>query len=297
MYSVKYSGIMPALATPFCEDNKTINVNAVRNLIDKQINDGANGFYILGGTGEGYVMQRGEREVMCETVVEHVKGRVPVINHIASANLCEAVELAKHAERAGVDAIAAIPPTLFAYRNEDIYNHYKKIAESVHIPLIIYYYPGAQASMSAELISHIFEIENVTGVKWSSNNLFEMMRLKDMTQGEMNIINGGDEILLPALAAGADAGIGATYNIMLPEFVSIYNDFKAGKLESARATQLKVNRVIMALIRHQVIPSVKYGLELMGFDVGAATYPMKQFTEEEKEAFKAAMTSAGWPFN
>ena len=123
------------------------------------------------------------------------------------------------------------------------------------------------------------------------------MRLKDMTQGEMNIINGGDEILLPALAAGADAGIGATYNIMLPEFVSIYNDFKAGKLECARATQLKVNRVIMTLIRHQVIPSVKCGLKLMGFDVGAATYPMKQLTKEEEEAFKAAMTSVGWPFN
>ena len=296
MDNLKYTGIISPIPTPFCEDNKSIDVSATEMLIDKQISDGARGFYILGGTGEGFVMQREEREIMCHTVVEHVRGRVPVINHIASSNLCEAIELAKHAERAGADAIAAIPPTLFGYRDEDIYNYYKALAASVHIPVIVYYFPGAQAIMSAELIAHIFEIDNVTGVKWSSSDLFEMMRLRDLTKGEMNIISGGDEILLSAFAAGADAGIGSTFNLLMPEFVSIYNDFTDKNLERALQTQLKVNRVIEVLIKHELIPSIKYGLELMGFGVGSATYPFKQFTEEEKRAFKEEIFATGWPF-
>ncbi len=297
MRGVKYTGILSALPTPFCKDNYSIDTEAAKRLIDKQISDGVRGFYILGGTGEGFVMQREEREIMCHTVIDHVKGRVPVINHIASSNLREAIELAKHAEKAGADAIAAIPPTLFGYRDEDIYNYYKKLAESVHIPVIVYYFLGAQQTMSASLIAHIFEIDNVTGVKWSSNDLYEMMRLKDMTKGEMNIISGGDEILLSALASGADAGIGSTFNVLLPEFVSLYNDFVDKNLTRALETQLKINRVIEVLIKHELIPSVKYGLKLMGYDIGSATYPMKQFTPEEARAFESDMYATGWPFN
>lgn len=297
MSNIKFTGIISALVTPFCSDNKTINTDVTRTLLDKQIEDGASGFYILGGTGEGFVMAKEERKIMCETVVNHVAGRVPVINHIASANLNEAIELAKHAEKAGVDAIAAIPPTLFHYRDEDIYNYYKKLAESVHIPVMIYYFPAAQEIMTANLISHIFEIDNVTGVKWSSDDLFEMMKLKDMTNGDMNIISGGDEILLSAFAAGADAGIGSTFNVLLKDFVSIYNDFKNKELDRALATQLKINKVIDLLLNRELIPSVKLALKFTGFDVGTATYPFKQFTKAEEESFEKEIRALGWPFN
>ena len=297
MSSIKFKGIIPALVTPFCEDNKTVNVDAAKAVVERQLGEGAMGFYILGGTGEGFVMGREQREVMCDTVVEAVKGRVPVINHIAAANLNEAIELAKHAEKSGVDAIAAIPPTLFHYGDEEIYNYYKKLADSVHIPLIIYYFPNAQKIMTPKLISHIYEIDNVTGVKWSSLDLFEMMKLKDMTHGEMNIINGGDEILLPALAAGADAGVGSTYNVLLRDFVSIYNDFRNNKLDKALETQLKINRVINLLCEREIIPSVKLAMKLSGIDVGTATFPMKQFTKEEEELFERDIRALGWPFN
>lgn len=297
MPNTKLEGIISAIVTPFCQDNKTVNTDVACKLIDKQIEDGARGFYVLGGTGEGFVMARKEREIMCETVVNHVAGRVPVITHIASSNLNEAIELAKHAERAGSDAIAAIPPTLFHYRDEDVYNYYKKLAESVHIPVIIYYFPAAQEIMTPELISHIYEIDNVTGVKWSSNDLYEMMRLKDITNGDMNIISGGDEFLLSAFAAGADAGIGSTFNVLMKDFVSIYDDFKSKNLERALATQLKINRVIDLLLKRELIPSLKLALKLTGFDVGTATYPMKQFTKEEEASFEKEIRALGWPFN
>lgn len=296
MSNKKFTGIMPALVTPLCADNKTIDIPATHAIINHLISQGANGFYVLGGTGEGLIMAREEREVMCEAAMKAVNGRVPVINHIAAINIEESIALAKHAEQMGCDAIAAIPPCFFHYGEEDLYHYYKTLANAVHIPLIIYYHPGAQKAMSAKLIHHIFEIDNVTGVKWSSDNLFEMMKLKDMTHGEMNIINGPDQLLVSGLAAGADAGIGSTYNVMLPEFIKIYEAFQRGDMATAMATQLKINRVISVLIQHEVIPGVKYACGMMGFPVGNSNAPLRIYSSEEAKALEEDMKAAGWPF-
>lgn len=290
----KFTGILPALITPLAEDNKTVLEDSVKNLIDLHIKQGANGFYIMGGTGEGIATAREEREIMCELSVKYNAGRTPVINHIASTDFNEAVELAKHSEKVGCDAIAAIPPVFLRYSADDLYEYYKKLASSVNIPLIVYYHPGAQANMSAELIAKIFEIDNVTGVKWSSNNFFELMKLKDLTKGEMNIINGPDELLVLGLAGGADAGIGSTYNMMVPEFVNIYNYFQNGEIGKARETQFKVNRVIELLINSGLIPAVKYGVELMGIKAGAGRFPFTDFTVEEKAKLEAELKKLGW---
>lgn len=291
----KVTGILPALVTPFREDNKSIHRESTAKLLELLLQQGANGFYILGGTGEGLVMARPEREELCQLVVEQVAHRKPVINHIAAMNFREAVDLARHAEKAGCDAIAAVPPSFFYYSEDDLYDYYKGLAQAVSIPLIIYYHPSAQKDMSAKLIARIFEIDNVTGVKWSSNNFFELMKLKELTHGEMNIINGPDELLVSGLAAGADAGIGSTYNIMLPQFVEIYDLMQQGKCSEARALQLRVNRVIDLLLRWELIPAVKQGVRLMGIEAGDATFPMKHYTPPEAAAFEQALRAAGWP--
>ncbi len=296
MEKIKFKGVMPALITPFKEDNKTVNEQVAKDLIDLHLSQGADGFYILGSTGEGIVMSREERERMCEISVRHVNGRKPIICHIASINFEEAVALARHAEKAGADAIASIPPTILHYTADDIYNYYKKLAASVSIPVIVYYFPGAQSSMSPELIAKICEIDNVTGVKWSANNYYGMMHLKDITHGEIDIFNGPDEMLIQGLAAGADAGIGATYNPMLPEYVKIYKYFKEGNMEKALESQMNVIRVINSMIKYEVIPSVKYATSLLGFDVGNATFPMKALSDEEKVAFEKEIRAVGWPF-
>ena len=208
MNESKFYGVLPALVTPLKEDNRTVNTEVVKDIIEYHLSCGANGFYVLGGTGEGLVMDPEQRRIMCEASIKAVGGRKPVIVHIAAMNFNECIELAKHAERSGADAIAAVPPSFFFYDNEDLYQYYKKLASAVNIPLIIYYHPSAQKTMTPELIARIFTVDNVTGVKWSSGDLYSMIRLKDITQGDMNIINGPDELFCMGLMAGADAGIG-----------------------------------------------------------------------------------------
>ncbi len=296
MKGIKFEGILPALVTPLREDNKTINEECAEKLIEFQLQNGADGFYVLGGSGEGPVIAAEERMKMCEVAVHTVSGRKPVICHIAAMNMEEAVMLASHAEKTGADAIAAIPPLFFYYDEQDLIAYYKKLADSVSIPLIIYYHPSAQKDMSAKLIAKIFEIDNVTGVKWSSTNFFELMKLKELTQGDMNIINGPDELLICGLMAGADAGIGSTYNFMLPEFAELYRLFRAGKIDQARALQFKVNKAIDLAIKHEVIPMTKLAVSLMGFDVGNATFPMKHYTDAEKALIAGELKETGWPF-
>ena len=137
--------------------------------------------------------------------------------------------------------------------------------------------------MNAKFAARAFEIDNITAIKWTSSNYYQMMQLKQMTHGEMNIINGPDEMLLMGLTAGADGGIGTTYNIMLDVIRGIYDSFVAHDIENAQREQARANQVISSLLNYPIIPAVKAILEDMGFAVGNATFPMTQYNEEQKK--------------
>lgn len=293
---MKLEGIIPALITPLNTDGKTVNERSARALIEFLLKQGADGFYVLGSTGEGLVLDEQERMRMLEITVDQVGGRKPVICHTAAINFSEAVRLSKHAEKAGAAAISAIPPLFFHYTEADIYSYYKSLAGSTRLPFIMYNHPSANGGMCAEAVAKLFEIDNITGVKWTVNNYYELMRLKDMTHGEMNIINGPDEMLIAGLAAGADAGIGTTYNVMLPQFLEIYSCFKQGNIDKAREIQLQVNRVITCMLRHEVIPATKHMCTMMGFAAGDGTYPLRSLQKNGSAELEADLQAAGWPF-
>ncbi len=285
-------GILPAFVTPL-KQNNTIDHEAACKLLDMELAQGANGFYICGATGEGLVMQPEARTDMAQTVVQHLAGRVPCISHIAAIDMTTTVRLAREAEAAGCDYVAAIPPIYFAYTEDDIYNYYKTIADSVHIPVMIYYHPAAGVTLSAAFMTRLFGIENIKAVKWSRPDYFQLMRVKDMTHGEMNIINGPDETLLCGLACGADGGIGTTYNFMLPRFKKLYEAFRAGRLEEARLCQYEIDRVIAELFAEPIIPETKVIMKAMGYDIGYATYPMHRFSAEDEAKLLARIRAAG----
>ncbi len=292
-----FKGIIPALITPLCEDNKTVNEKMLRELVEFHLGMGADGFYIVGSTGEGLLLTEEERRRVCEITVSQVKGRKPVIAHIAAMNFNEALRLARHAEECGADALSAIPPLFFQYTEQNIYDYYKTLAESTSLPFIMYNHTAVNGGMPADIVTKMFkEIDNITGVKWTVNNYFELMKLKDMTDGKMNVINGPDEMLISGLAAGADAGIGTTYNVMLPLFLEVYKNFSEGNVEEARKIQYKINRVVDCMIKYKVLPATKYMYKMMGFNVGEAVYPMSVYTDAEKASFEADLKEAGWQF-
>lgn len=289
----KFKGIMPALVTPLNSD-ETVNISVLGELIDAQLKQGADGFYIGGATGEGICLGREERQKLAEAAIGAVGRRKPCIIHIASTNYNEAIELAKHAEKCGADGISAIPPLFFRYNESDVYNYYKTLAEAVSIPLMIYYNPAAGFTITADFAARMFEVDNITAIKWTSPDYYQMMRLKDLTHGEMNIINGPDEMLLMGLNAGADGGIGTTYNVQLETIKLIYESFNKGDIAAARKAQTKADSVIYAMLKFgNIIPTTKVLLEAMGFEVGNASYPMTRYTKEEKIKIVDTVRAAG----
>ena len=290
---MKFKGIMPALVTPLHAD-ESINTEVLTDLISYDLEKGANGFYVGGATGEGLALRTEERMVLAEAAVRATGKRAPVIVQIAAMDYSDAIALAKHAEQVGADAISATPPLFFAYDGDDVYNYYKGLADAVHIPLMMYYNPAAGFNMNAEFAARMFEVDNITSIKWTNPRYDEVIRLKELTHGEMNIINGPDEMLLMGLSAGADGGIGTTYNFMLDKYLKIYDSFKRGDIKTAQRVQTEADMIIAKLRGYKTIPATKVLVEAMGFAVGNASFPMKRYTEEEKKALVADFKSAGW---
>ena len=291
---MKFTGIMPALVTPLNED-ETINTEVLEKLIDDFIARGADGFYIAGATGEGLALRPAERMKLAECAIARCKDRAKTIIQVASTDFNTAVELARHAEKCGADAISSTAPLFFGFTADEVYSYYKALAEAVHIPLMIYYNPGAGFAMNAKFVAKCFEVDNITSVKWTSFSYDEMMLLKDMTNGDINVINGPDATLLLGLTAGADGGIGTTYNFNYNAFRSIYDLFKAGKIEEARREQENVCRVIgMLHDSYRTIPATRALLEYMGYNVGDATFPFVKYSAEQKAEIVKRFIEVGW---
>ncbi len=294
---MKITGILPALITPMNSDG-SINEAAARRLIEMLLSYGADGFYILGSTGEGILMEEKRRMKMCEITVDQVAGRKPVICHTAAMNFESAIRLTKHAAAVGANAVSAIPPLFFRYEQRELLLYYRRLAEASELPFIMYNHTAANGGLGADAVADIFNgVDNVTGVKWTVNNYCEMMRLKKLTGGKINIINGPDEMLVQGLAAGADAGIGTTYNVMLPEYIDIYNSFKSGNIEKAGSIQRRINSVTEIMKRYGTIPAAKYMCGLMCSDVGNAMLPLRRLTAEEGRQLEAELEAAGWQPN
>ena len=289
---MKFSGVMPALVSPL-DANENINIPVLNQLLNDLLAKGADGFYLCGATGEGIAISPEQRMVLAEEAIKAVEGRKPCIVQVASGNFEDAIRLAKHAEKAGAAAISATPPLFFSYDKDDVYNYYKKLADAVSIPMMIYYNPAAGFHINADIAAKMFEIDNVTAIKWTSSDYYQMMRLKDITNGEMNIINGPDEMLLMGLSAGADGGIGTTYNFMFDIIRGIYDNFMKGDLATAREYQTRAIRIISVLLSYKIIPAAKAVLEAQGYAVGNATFPMKRYSDAEKATIVAQMKEAG----
>jgi len=203
MDNILVKGILPALITPFY-DNGKVKVDTVRQLVDWHLSEGVNGFYICGSTGEGPALRISTRMEMAEAVVESVKGRGIVIDHIGAPNIWDAIELTEHATKTGVDIISSLAPTYsFKYTEQELVDYYRRIAGHTNLPVLVYATQAMGIANFSGLMARLMEIPNVIGVKFSIRDYFEMRKTKEVNGGNINLINGPDETLLCGLVTGA----------------------------------------------------------------------------------------------
>ena len=282
--NILFRGIMPAFISPVDEAGN-VKVKETEKLIKWQLSQGVHGFYLCGSTGEGLLLKPSTRKELLEVVLDAVGGKAPVITHVGAIDLPTTLELAEHARKAGADAVSSIPPIYFQYGEKEVIEYYKTLAATAEIPLVMYGVGLANTKLSVALVEKLMEIENIIGIKWTYPDYYSMGLLKEINGGNINVINGPDEMLICGLAIGADAGIGTTYNVMPKLFVELYDAFKSGRVEEAKNIQLAINRVLTILVKYQAIASTKALLTDMGFDVGQCTKPLHQIDDAERAAF------------
>lgn len=294
MSNIKFKGIMPAIVTPF-DENQKLKENAVEKMMNWHLDNGSSGFYICGAMGEGLPLPNETRMRMAEVSVETAKGRGKIINHIGAANIKDTIELVKHATKAGVDALSSLPPSHFyAYDADEFYDYYKMIADNTDLPVIVYA-KGVFADLPT-LVEKVMEIPNVIGAKYTLADYYTFRRIKELNGGDINLLNGPDETLLCGLIMGADGGIGGTYNIMSDRYCAIYDAYMTGDIKAAQDAQYKVNRIIKVMLKYGVVRSGKAILRMLGFDAGYPVAPQRRLSGEELAQMKSELEAVGFTF-
>ncbi len=302
-----FTGIRSAIFTPLNSDN-TVKLDAVKPLVDFTLDRGVKGFYVCGSTGEGIALTPTERMKMTEAVIDVCKGRKTVdgndpdvIVHVASPYVYEAFELAKHAKKAGANAISSLAPNFAVpHGPNEMLEYYKRLADATDLPVLIYATPLLMNSAGSiqDFMEKAMKIDNIIGLKYTDTFYYQLDRVNKVNGGDINILNGPDETLLAGLAMGADGGIGSTYNVCPEKFVKIYDLYNEGKIVEARKVQSEVNDIISALIscKGGYLVSAKNAMRLFGIDVGNRAWPGMVYGSEEMKALEAALKNAGVEF-
>lgn len=281
----KFKGLFAALLTPFNEDG-SIKFDSIKKLVEFNIKNGIDGFYVGGSTGEGLLLTNDERKQVFKCVREAAGSRVTLIAHVGTISTDAAIDMAKCAESLGYDAVSAVAPFYYGFPLEAVLGYYNDIANSTELPMIIYNFPSSGGFLlTKDIANELFKNEKFIGIKHTSSDLFALQRFKQLDR-EIVVYNGFDETLLAGLAMGADGAIGSTYNFMGKKFKQIVNDFMAGNLKKAQQGQNEADEIISEMIQYGVFQSEKAILTEMGIDMGECRKPFLPITAECRAAMK-----------
>ena len=275
----KFKGLFSALLTPFNEDG-SINFDSLEKLVEFNLQNGIDGFYVGGSTGEGLLLSPEERMQVFECVKKANKGRATLIAHVGTICTLDAIKMAKKAEELEYDAISAVAPYYYGFTLDAVLGYYNDIVNSTSLPMIIYNFPNSGGfSLTKEIANKLFENEKFIGIKHTSGDMFTLNQFKTLDR-EIVVYNGFDETLLAGLSMGADGAIGSTYNFMGKKFKKIMNCFNSGEIETAKALQNEANEIICEMIKYGVFQSEKAILTEMGIDMGQCRPPFLPISDE-----------------
>ncbi len=285
-------GIITALVTPFTVEGE-VKIDSIKPLIDFQVKGGVNGVFLCGTAGSGPIMRPDQRVQMFKESVKAIDGRISSLAHVGAASTEEAVFLAVEAEKAGVDAVGAVPPFFVKPDRTSIINHFKSIACAIKTPLYIYNIPGnALNAVTPDMMMELSSVLNITGVKDSSKDFINLLNYMRLLPEDFNVISGSDSYIYPAIMMGAKGSITGYAN----GFPDIYAEFmeviKEGDVKAARDFQWRINE-LRGNLQKPPLASHYEALRLRGIDAGVPRAPLRSMTDSEKEELRKRLDSLG----
>ena len=276
---MKIEGIITPIVTPFHRDERqSLNYEALHELIDRLIEKGVSGIFILGSNGEFHVTTPDETVEMTEKTVKFVNHRVPVYVGTGGNSTYQVTELSRRVEAAGADALSVITPFFISPSEKELIHHYETVAASTKLPIVLYNIPkSTKINLSKETVKTLAGIENIAAIKDSSGDMENLKGYVDACQGtDMKVLVGSDSKIAPAIRLGAVGAIAGTSNVITDHVVELYRTLMAGNQEKADKLQQEIEG-IRAVLKKGTVPSVmKRSVELLGIPVGPARLPVME---------------------
>ena len=286
-----FVGVIPPVVTAFNADG-TLNLEKTTAFIRHLIDKGVHGIFVAGSTGEYTLLSLEERKALFESSVEAVDGKVPLLAGSGHNSTRLAIDLSQHAEKAGVDAVVVSLPHYPRPTEEGLYEHYKRIAEAVSIPVFVYNWPDAMGySISAELVARLGNEGHIAGIKDSHQNLDHPAEIFRLTGGKITVFAGWASKLLPALSLGLHGIIATAANAIPEDVVAIYDLFQKGDLARARERHYQILPFINAMEMHP--DAIKQAVRLLGHDVGPSRPPVEEAPKAVTAALKESLRVLG----
>jgi 4-hydroxy-tetrahydrodipicolinate synthase len=288
----KFHGSMPALITPF-KDGK-IDEQAFRALIDWQITSGSHGLVPVGTTGEGPTLTHEEHRRAVDICIDEARGRVPVIAGAGSNNTAEAIELCRHAEQSGADAVLVVTPYYNKPTQVGLYQHFKAVSDAIGIPIFIYNIPPRSVvDMSVDTMKRLSELPNIVGVKDATGDVGRVSRQRHAIGPDFIQLSGEDMTALAAMAAGGHGCISVTANIAPSLCAEQMEATFEGNWSHALKIQDRLTPLHAAIFAEPGVNGTKYALSLLGRVRAETRLPLVPVSAATEALIRRALVHAG----
>ena len=287
------TGSIVALVTPFNEDGK-VSYDALRELIDFQIENGTDGILLLGTTGESSTMSHEEDEEVLRFAMAHIAGRIPVIAGSGSNSTQTQLEKSIAYDRLGVDGLLLISPYYNKANEEGMYQHFKVVADAVKTPCILYNVPGRTGcSIPVSVVARLSNHPNIVGIKEASGDMSYAMNIAKLLSDEFFMYSGNDDIIVPIMSVGGKGVISVLANVCPKQTHDMTKAYLSGDTALAVKMQLDYLDLIHKLfIEVNPIP-VKTALNLMGKNAGGFRLPLFNMTDANMATLRESMSKVG----
>ena len=287
-----FKGSMVAIITPF--KNGAVDETALGEMIEHQIANGTDGIVPCGTTGESATLSHDEHNRVIEFTVETVARRVPVLAGTGSNNTEEAVTLTRHAKKTGADGALLISPYYNRPTQEGLYRHYKKVAESVDIPIILYNVPGRTGvNILPATVARLAEVPGIVAVKEASGSMAQACEVIRLCGDRIAVLSGEDAINFPIMASGGQGAISVTANVAPWDMAEMWDAFAAGEFQRARDLHYKLSPLHDAMFLETNPIPAKTALALMGWCTDEMRLPLCPMSEANLEKLKKALGEYG----
>lgn len=288
-----FEGIITPIVTPFNRDEEqSINYEAAKQLINHLIKKGVNGIFILGSNGEFHVIDEYEKVAFAKEVIRMVDHRVPVFVGTGACSTRETIRLSQKMEAAGADALSVITPYFIKPAEEELYEHFKEVANSVKIPIVLYNIPKSTGcNIPKEAVARLAEIDNIQAIKDSSGDVDNLKGYVEAGRNKnLSVLVGSDSKISAGYRLGATGAIAGTSNVITDVLVKLNKALKTNDTETAKVLQGDID-VLRDVLKLGTVPSIiKRAVELADIaPVGPARKPVKETTPEVDEKIKEVL--------